>query len=224
MLGKLDEAKADLIARAAAEAARSGDQHDVAEYLSHFYKHVAAEGLLGRDPVDVWGAAQSMRRLAELRPVGTGKVHVFNPSLDDKGWTSGHTVVEVVTDDMPFLVDSMTSALTREGLSLHLVIHPQLTVLRSLTGELQQILLTREARQQSDAVAESWMHLEVDRIADPEVMRRLERLLLDALRDVRDAVEDWAKMRESAQRIAGELHENPPDLPEAEIADAWDLL
>ena len=225
MLGKLDEAKADLVARAAAEASRSVDQHeDVSAYLGQFYRHVAAEGLLGRDPVDILGAALSQRALADVRPVGTGKVRVFNPTIDDQGWASAHTVVEVVTDDMPFLVDSMTSALSREGLSIHIVIHPQFTVTRTLNGELQEILLTREARQQSGAVAESWMHLEIDRITDQAVMHQLELALMNALRDVRDAVEDWAKMREAAQEIADQLQETPPDLPSAEIMDAWDLL
>ena len=68
------------------------------------------------------------------------------------------------------------------------------------------------------------MHFEVDRISDAERLRAVERRLADVLRDVRDAVEDWAKMREAAQRIADELHESPPPLPAEEVADAWELL
>jgi glutamate dehydrogenase len=61
-------------------------------------------------------------------------------------------------------------------------------------------------------------------MADPSRLRDIERRLVDVLRDVRDAVEDWAKMREAAQRIADELHESPPNLPPEEIADTWELL
>jgi len=225
MLSKLDEAKADLIARAASQADRGlTEQFDVGAFLRLFYRHVAAESLVGREPVDILGTALSQRKLALDRPAGTAGARVFNPQVDDHGWASAHTVVEVVTDDMPFLVDSITAALSQEGLALHLVIHPQFAVQRSLTGELQKMLLTPEERQAEGAIAESWMHLEVDRMSDPEAMHDLERSLLSVLRDVRDAVEDWAKMREAASSIADDLKDVPPPLPSAEVADAWDLL
>jgi len=202
-------AKSDLVGRAIAEAERSVDDlPDLGTFLQGYYRHVSEEGLIGRDPIDLFGAAVSQRRLAAKRPVGTSKVRVFNPALEGHGWTSPHTVVEVVTDDMPFLVDSLTSALAQEGLSLHLVVHPQFIVERSSNGDLQRMLLTKEERQAPGAVAESWMHFEVDRISDAARLRALDRRLTDVLRDVRDAVEDWAKMREAAQRIADELHDH----------------
>ena len=218
-------AKSDLIGRAIAEAERSVDDlPDLSAFLQSYYRHVSEEGLVGRDPVDVFGAAVSQRRLAGSRPVGTAKVRVFNPTLEHHGWASAHTVIEIVTDDMPFLVDSITSALAQDGLSLHLVVHPQFIVERSLKGDLERMLLTKAEREASEATPESWMHFEIDRISDPERLRALERQLVDVLRDVRDAVEDWAKMREAAQRIADELHESPPALPAEEIADTWELL
>ncbi len=225
MLSNASVAKSDLIARAIQEAERSVDDlPNLADFLKAYYRHVSDEGLVGLDPTDVFGAAVSERRLAADRPVGTAKVRIFNPTLEAHGWASPHTVVEVVTDDMPFLVDSITSALAQEGLSLHLVAHPQFSVQRSLTGELQGMLLTREERQAPGSIAESWMHFQVDRISDPGRLRDLERRLTNVLRDVRDAVEDWGKMREAAQRIADELHQSPPDLPPEEVADAWELL
>src|SRR3954466_13604265 len=225
MLSNAGVAKSDLITRAIEEAERSVDDlPDLDAYLKAYYRHVSDEGLAGRDPVDVFGAAISEQRLAAVRPVGTANVRVFNPTPESHGWTSLHTMIEIVTDDMPFLVDSVTSALGEEGLALHLVVHPQFTVERSLNGELQRIRLTPEERQVPGGIPESWMQFEVDRMADPSRLRDIERRLVDVLRDVRDAVEDWAKMREAAQRIADELHESPPNLPPEEIADTWELL
>ncbi len=55
-------------------------------------------------------------KLAQTRPQGTARVRVFTPTVPEHGWSAGgHTVVEVVTDDMPFLVDSVTMALTDRG-------------------------------------------------------------------------------------------------------------
>ena len=224
MLNKLDDAKADLVARSL-ELADPGARDGLRGYLASFYRHVAPEDIVGRDPADVLGAPLSLRRLAQQRPQGTAHIAAFTPTVDEHSWSSGHTVVEVVTDDMPFLVDSVTSALSRLGLALHLVIHPQVVVRRSLTGELHEILNGPEARLEPDVIPESWMHIEVDRISDPQRMATIETTLHSVLVDVRESVEDWAKMREAALRVADELASTPPaGVPEAEVADAWDLL
>ena len=49
----------------------------------------------------------------------------------------GHTAVDIVNDDMPFLVDSLTMALDRHDLGVHLVVHPILGVRRTADGELR---------------------------------------------------------------------------------------
>ncbi|MFZ0324100.1 MAG: NAD-glutamate dehydrogenase domain-containing protein [Actinomycetes bacterium] len=224
MLSKLDDAKVDLVERALDRADGSA-RDELAEYVRAFYRHIAPEDLVGRDPADVLGAPVSLRRLAKDRPVGTAKVHAFIPTVDEHSWSTGHTVVEVVTDDMPFLVDSVTSALSRLGLSMHLVVHPQFAVRRSLSGELQELLTAPDARYEPGITPESWMYVEVDRVSDPEVLASIESTLHSSLTDVRESVEDWAKMREAALRTADELASHPPvEVSESEVADAWDLL
>src|SRR5690606_29922326 len=128
MRNRLDDAKSELIAKAAAVAERGRRRADDEALLKRYYRHVAPEDLVDRDPVDVYGAAASHRRMASHRPQGTSAVRVYTPTVDEHGWSSGHTVVEVVTDDMPFLVDSVTMALGRMERNVHLVIHPQLVV------------------------------------------------------------------------------------------------
>ncbi len=106
-----------------------------AQYLRQYYRHVSGEDLADRADVDVYGAALSHYRLATERPQGTATVRVFTPTVAEHGWSAdGHTVVEVVTDDMSFLVDSVTMELNEQGRSVHLVVHPQLLVRRDVTG------------------------------------------------------------------------------------------
>src|SRR5690242_4607811 len=111
-----DEAKEELLRRAAegclhhAHGAAT-EVTDVLGYLRLYYRHVALEDLGSRDPADIWGPAMFHRRLGEDRPKGRAKVRAFTPTVDDQGWDSGHSVVQVVTDDMPFLVDSVTMEL-----------------------------------------------------------------------------------------------------------------
>ena len=99
--------RSQVLEKAAALADRSQYDSTLA-YLSRYYRHVADDDLLVRRPEDLLGAAASHRELARNRPVGTANVRVFTPTVDEHGWASGHTVVEIVTDDMPFLVDSVT--------------------------------------------------------------------------------------------------------------------
>ncbi|MEU9133464.1 NAD-glutamate dehydrogenase [Kitasatospora sp. NPDC048540] len=243
MQTKLDAAKAELLAKAAAAAENSQvggaapgeglSNGALTAYLHHYYLHTAPEDLVDRDPVDVYGAAASHYRLGLKRPQGTAEVRVYTPTVEENGWSCGHTVVEVVTDDMSFLVDSVTNELTREDRGIHVVIHPQLAVRRDITGKLLEILdIDACSRSQAagtgwpaDATVESWMHIEIDRETDRDDLRAIETNLRRILGDVREVVEDWTKMRDSALRLADELAEEPPaHLPEQEVGEAWELM
>ena len=242
MQTKLDEAKAELLERAARVAENSPvgghlptgttdestpDQETVLAFLQRYYLHTAPEDLADRDPVDVFGAAFSHYRLAETRPQGTANVRVHTPTVEENGWTCSHTVVEVVTDDVPFLVDSVTNELTRQGRGIHVVIHPQVVVRRDLTGKLVEVLTTPPAGDlPHDAHIESWIHVQIDRETDRADLKQITADLLRVLSDVREAVEDWEKMRDSALRMADELPTEPTasDLPSSEVEEARQLL
>ncbi|TMR20611.1 NAD-glutamate dehydrogenase [Nonomuraea turkmeniaca] len=220
----LDEAKDELLVRAAESCAASSEHVTTEEalgFLRFYYRHVAPEDLLARNPVDVYGPAMSQRQLAEVRPQGRAVVRAYTPTLEENGWDPGHSVVEVVTDDMSFLVDSVTMELDRHDLGTHLVVHPQMRVRRDMTGRML-------GRGQEDVtgqmLVESWMHIEIDRQSDPGVLKGLEADLQRVLEDVRHAVEDFRKMRALAVQTAEDLSMNPPPLEPAEVEDSIDLL
>ena len=189
--------------RAAAEHAPEESREDVDRLLHVFYRHTATEDLLAREPEDLLGAALAERDLARRRAVGTANVDVTNPTVESQGWSSGHTIVQVVTDDMPFLVDSVTAALDSLGRTVHLVVHPQLVVRRDAVGTLEEIYADTPAEDEFGVVTESWMHLEVDRVASAEDREAIATKLRTVLGNVRDAVEDWSKMRERCQQHRG---------------------
>ncbi|MBT2394035.1 NAD-glutamate dehydrogenase [Streptomyces sp. ISL-1] len=247
MQTKLDEAKAELLTRAARVAENSPvggnlptgagqgkrpDQDTLLSYLQRYYLHTAPEDLADRDPVDIFGAALSHYRLAENRPQGTANVRVHTPTVEENGWTCSHSVVEVVTDDMPFLVDSVTNELSRQGRGIHVVIHPQLIVRRDVTGKLIEVLpgeANGKAKGKAlphDALVESWIHVEFDRETDRSDLKQITSDLLRVLSDVREAVEDWEKMRDAALRIGEELPSEPTadDLRDQEVEEARELL
>ncbi|MDH6221274.1 NAD-glutamate dehydrogenase [Streptomyces pseudovenezuelae] len=245
MQTKLDEAKAELLERAARVAENSPvggnlptgtadegdpdtpDSESVLAFLQRYYLHTAPEDLGDREPVDIFGAAFSHYRLAENRPQGTANVRVHTPTVEENGWTCSHSVVEVVTDDMPFLVDSVTNELTRQGRGIHVVIHPQVVVRRDVTGKLIEVLTTPSGGElPHDAHIESWIHVEIDRETDRDDLKQITADLLRVLSDAREAVEDWDKMRDAALRMADELPKEPvaSDLRAQDVEEARELL
>ena len=83
---------------------------------------------------------------ARSRP-GQPKIRVYNPRVEEHGWTSPHTVIEVVNDDMPFLVDSVTMEVNRQGYTLHLFNHPIFATKRDAGGPPRIVRRAGEGRQ-----------------------------------------------------------------------------
>ena len=180
-----------------------------------YYRHVPAEDISARSPADLLGAMVSHVELASERPAGTARVRVFTPTEDADGWSCGGPVVEIVTDDMPFLVDSVAAELSRLGRSLRLVIHPVISVERDLSGGLQSLSAD------GPGLRESWIHAEIDR--GSRSAADVESALRRVLSDVREAVEDWPRMRATAISTADALMQHPPvgvPVPESEEAAA----
>jgi glutamate dehydrogenase len=227
----LDREKTELLSQAVEVALHrrgtGGPPHEVVESLMKaYYRHVAPEDVTERSDVDLYGALASHYRLAGSRPQGTAQVRVFTPTSTEHGWSAGgHSVVEVVTDDMPFLVDSLTMELSRQQRDVHSVIHPQFDVVRDITGELQEVQLADDGSSEADqGLRESWMHIEIPRMADEEDTGEIEELLQRVLRDVRESVEDWDKMHTQVLAIVDELEADPPPLSKTEIEHGQELL
>ncbi|MGH3423601.1 MAG: NAD-glutamate dehydrogenase domain-containing protein, partial [Nocardioidaceae bacterium] len=188
-----------------------------------YYRHIPRAELQQRSAESLRGAVQSHLDLAGERPQGTSKVRAWLPTTERDGWDAdGHMVVEIVTEDRPFLVDSVMSFLLQEGFGIDRVIHPQLLVRRDITGVLRAV--EPEGTQGNDVVRESWMHLELDVSSDPDAFSTIEDGLESILRDVQDVVDDWPKMQEQALGMIDQLRKDPPPVPEAEIAEAAELL
>jgi glutamate dehydrogenase len=179
---------------------------------------VDEDDLREREPRDVVGSAQSMRALAGKRSQGETLVSVFTPTLREHGWTSRRTIVNICTDDSPFLVDSVAAAIARQGLSVHLLMHPVVSVRRDEAGELIEV-------DAHGGDLESWIHLEVDRVPTEEGRVELEERLQAVLGDVHAAVNDWQAMRRACLDIVTDLRTAAPaTVDRAEIAPAVEFL
>ncbi|WP_244787208.1 NAD-glutamate dehydrogenase [Cupriavidus pauculus] len=195
--------------------------------LRHYYDLTDAEDLLARDVADLYGAVMAHWQTAQKFVPGTARVRVYNPNLEEHGWHSDHTIVEIVNDDMPFLVDSVTMEVNRHGLTLHSAIHPVFRVCRDARGGIESIDLGGSEPGTASCRLESFIHFEVDRTGETSRLDALRLGIASALGDVRAAVEDWPRMRQIAEETVASMARTPdagtPDAVEARAFLEWML-
>ncbi len=220
--------RADVMASAAAASRALGGTAipDLTGFLSAYYLNVAVEDLQENDPIDLLGIALSHRQAAHGRGPDTCAVRVYTPTVEEHGWSNGHTAVEIVADDMPFLVDSLSAALSARNRGIHLVIHPLFDVVRDDAGDLVSVRNPGAGNGAvADEVTESWIHFDIDRESDPDELAELIDGLNHVLADVRAAVEDWPPMQNRAEEVADGLAAEPiPGVSDVERAEAAAFL
>ena len=139
----------------------------------------------------------------------------------------GTAVLELISDDMPFLVDSLQMGIARAGLSVRLLVHPVLYVQRNARGELLALQASSGARTSAPHAAarrESWQCLQIDAPQSEAAGRLLLASLRAALADLRRAVRDWSAMRRTLLQRCAELAKHPPPLPPEVLAESRELL
>lgn len=211
MMEREESLKSDLLDKVFGLIAKrmSGDKAKAARnFTEHYYRNVAPVDIIDRDPEDLYGAAISMWTFGSTRKSGEVKIRVYNPRFEKHGWHSTHTVIEIVNDNMPFLVDSVTMELTRRNLTVHLVVHPIYSVERDRDGNAVGFPLSDTPP--DDAPRESFMHVEVDEQGSAERLKEIEQALHSVLSDVRATVDDWPQMRSRALDLVKELEKSPP--------------
>jgi glutamate dehydrogenase len=192
------------------------------EFVRQYYHWVPAKDLDDRDQADLCGAVVAHWRTARQRGWGEAKVRVYNPERERDGWSSPYTVVEIVSDDMPFIVDSVTMELSRQGCNIELMVHPVMRVVRDGSGELVEVLEPGSVA--FGFVSESVIHAEVAYESDPERLSALRAGVERVLNEVRSAVEDWGEMRAKTTALATELHRQAPPADPHELAEAQAFL
>ena len=235
--GYADEARDALLAKAvraweddpALDPQALGDgsgEDSVACYLRAYYQRVVTEDLA--PPSRLAAVAQAHARLGLKRPQGRALVQVREPSDAQLHPVSRFgLVVDIVVDDMPYLVDSVTTELNRHEAEIQLLVHPLLRVRRDVTGALRGILgvcgdtdMDQAAKGVTAAgeVTESWIHVELGPPRDKVSADQLAAELRHVLDDVRVAVEDQRRMATAARGLADDL-DGEPGSDQAEFGD-----
>ncbi len=221
--------KSDLVDHLSEQAAAkvTGEMRTAASmFVQQYFEFVAPDDVLYTSPETLLGGALSLWQFGVERKPGEEKVRVFNPSAEH-GWASEHTVMEIVNDDMPFLVDSVAAAIMRNERSIHLLVHPVVGVRRSLDGS--RMPLPDEGANPADddsvLLTESYMHIEFDQETEPDEIEAIRRNVEHVLGQVRVVVDDWHPMKRKLEEGLAML-DSPETafLPASTIQEAKEFL
>jgi len=178
---------------------------EINTFLRHYFADVPYEDMQFRLPNIMGKAAVSHLDFAKHRKRGKPLLRIINPHHEKHGYDSAFTIVEMVNDDMPFLVDSVAAAITRHGLSIHMTVHPIYQVNRDSRGKMLRLTVPGADGGQE----ESFVRFVIDRESDEQHLNVLEHEIRKVLADIRVAVRDWRKMRDKILEAAASLDRGP---------------
>lgn len=175
----------------------------VIDFAEQYFENLPIEEAIGRRFEDVYGAVLSCWGFLQHHELLHPKVHVFNPDLEENGWQSTHTILAVLHENIPFLVDSVRMAIGRRELTIHSIHHSVLYTTRSKSGELKKLIPRSEA--DLSMSGEALMYIEVDRLNDSKALEKLRQTIDNVLLEVRVAVNDYQQMRKNVIEIEKEF-------------------
>jgi len=197
-----EQRQIDLVERLAAEARKRvpAELGESAERFIHrYFAHVASDDVIYTNFETLLGGALSLWEFGRDRQPGVPKVRIFNPTVEKNGWDLEHTVIEIVNDDMPFLVDSVSAEIQRRDKKIHLLLHPVFN-------------------------KESYMHVEIDQETEDHELEAIRESLLSVLNQVRLTVRDFRAMRQRLADDIAELDVEKLPMPQEEVEEGKAFL
>ena len=194
----------------------------VVEFSSNFYSSVAEEDLLKRNQDELYASVISLWNFSQQTvSADHGLIRVSNPNIEEHGWQSKHTVIELLYVDMPFLVDSIRMELNRMELDSHLMIHLPFHFKRTKAGKITALNVIRE---DCDVDTETPMYIEVDRETNPAKLQELKENLQRVLNDVCTTVTEWQPMKHKMTKVITEIQTSPYPKAKTALDEAIEFL
>ena len=178
---------------------------EIKRFLKQYFADVPVEDLQGRSEAVMARIALDHLEFGAVRRKGQALIRIFNPTEKEHGYSSAYSFIEMVNDDMPFLVDSVSNCINRHNMSVHITVHPIISVKRDKGGRIVSVASAKDEK----AHSESFIRFAFDRETDEKVLEALRKEITRILADVRVAVRDWGAMRQR-MRETRDLLENGP--------------
>ena len=200
------------------------------KFAQDFFGNVSIEDLSKKNTIDLYASLVTNWHFIHNYASKKAKVRVYNPQMEEHGWQSSHTIIEILSADMPFLVDSVRQGLNELDVTNHLMIFPDFFIVtRDKEGNLinfnSEECTDKEKNNDKNLIysKESIIYVEINKQTDKEKLSFLQKHIKNILDDVSIAVKDWSKMQKKAKELIHILGETDYKDPK-EISEAQDFL
>ena len=196
------------------------DKEIFLDFLKLFFSHVDPTDFNGCDLSKIVQIALCEWRYIQCSNPDDINIRILNPTIEEDGFESTHTIIQGLIRDMPFILDSIQMELNRLGYTIHFMVY---------TGGCQ---VCRDAKHKIKAIYphggelcpdgefEAPVYMEIDKQTLDSENEVIRTNLIRVLRDVKAAVTDWQAMRKRMQESISEIaNQNLPQKP-AEIAES----
>ncbi|HTV36257.1 MAG TPA: NAD-glutamate dehydrogenase, partial [Xanthobacteraceae bacterium] len=185
------------------------------QFVATLFGLAAPEDLQRYRPEDLAAMADHSWAFLAQRTPGSAKVRL---APDAAG--RGVAVLEIVNDDMPFLLDSVAGELHERNLDISFLVHPVFSIERDEAGNL----IGFESARKGEGERESFIHVHIDALVDAAARADVVSAIEEILSQVRVCVQDWHPMLARARETIADLRKNPPPLPADDVAEAVQFL
>jgi glutamate dehydrogenase len=215
-----------VIEHALAQAPKLPDGIDLVSFTRHYYRNAAPDDLRETPPERLADAVISHLEFIQQRTPGKAKFRVFVPQQQQEaaGWYSPVLVVELVNDDMPFLVSTAALAVQHAGLNVQMTVHPVISVRRDDDGRLLELVDEDSDDAPPGLLRESLVHLQLARDIDDRQLIALLANLSEGMADLRLSINDWRPMRDALTAARDELADSAPPVPDQQLDESLSFL
>lgn len=193
-------------------------------FVENYFQSASPEDLAARSVLDLYGAVLSHWNFLNIRKPTEFKVRVYNPQFEQHGWQSTHTVIEIIVDDMPFLVDSLRMELDKHNLNIHFILHMGGIHFVRHAGDGHILQMLPADKHDNDKKAEAVIFFEIDRQSDELVLQGIKEALLNVLKDVAKATRDWSAMQTKMEQAIKLIEKNEVKLQKHEYDEQIEFL
>lgn len=176
------------------------DQPQLRQNLARLYyqESIPKELVLYRQE-DMVGALDCLWRLIYERQADQDKVRIYGPNYEEHGWENNHTIIDIVADNRPFLISSISSALATLGHTVHKTTHPVVAIKRDDKGQINHI--SAFSGDPEEPQLEAVMRFEIDRLHTDADVAAVQTSIQGVLQDVRLVVDDWRVMQDKMHSV-----------------------
>lgn len=174
-------------------------------FLDVFFEKVPGEELDHITAKTAAKIAEHHLRLSRERKKGQPGLQIITPCITEKDWPLNCTVIDIVQDDMAFLVDSVVAEIVRHKQTIDYLIHPILIVKKGAGQKTPAYSANRNDKGEP----ESHIHIQLHGALTDVQAQELKIGLLSVLKDVRQATSDWIPMREKLLEAQNTLSKAP---------------